>query len=315
MRNRPDRGRGRLQLVILSGLLAAALAACGGSAAATKAPSGADPTAAPLDTEQPTATAPSAPEDVTIDVAKEAWFAGFHVTFGSATLEHKNGRGTVRIEAMFENTGDDSARLDATISLESAGETANEAFDMDIPGVAGFGKSKGLFAFSVKDTFSFDDAVLTLGLPTNQQAIIPLKGGADAAVSLEPSQLTLSGSATAGDLKLDVTSGELRADSPWKHGQQKKGTLILTIGYNATFDSDFAGGFAFTGENVRLKLPDGSLAAAIGDGQSQSIELISAHTTKKDLLTRFEIEDPAEGTYTFVVVDGDATGEASFTID
>jgi FlaG/FlaF family flagellin (archaellin) len=316
MRTERNHGFGRLIPVALTGLLALTVAACGGSAAApiprtVGTPATTDATTTPADPGLPS----QVPATVTkLDIAKEAWFAGFHVTFGTATAEMKSNGGTVEIEATFENTGQDSARLDATISLVSAGETAQEGITNDIPSVPGGGTNKGLLAFYVKDTFSFDDAVLSLGQSAIQQAVIPLKGGADKAVSLEPVKVTVSGSGKAGDLQLDLAGGEYRADAPWKHGQQKKGTYVLTIDYSATFKADFAGGFAFTGENVALKLPDGSTTGAIQDGQSQSNELIGPNSTKKDLLSRFEIEDPAAGSYVLMVREGGATGEIPFTI-
>jgi hypothetical protein len=80
--------------------------------------------------------------------------------------------------------------------------------------------------------------------------------------------VAVSGSGKAGDLRVDLAGGEYRADSPWKHGQQKKGTLVLTVDYSATFNSGFAGGFAFTGEKVALKLPDGSTATPASRSRS-----------------------------------------------
>jgi hypothetical protein len=56
------------------------------------------------------------------------------------------------------------------------------------------------------------------------------------------------------------------------------------------------------------------MAGAIQDGQSQSNELIGPNSTKKDLLSRFEIEDPAAGSYVLLVREGNATGEIPFTI-
>src|SRR5262245_40529114 len=115
-------GNGRLHRIALTGVLAFAAAACGGGSGAP-ATSGSSPVA-------PGAAAPAASTEAvvkTVDVGKEAWFAGFHVTFGKATSEITPERGgTVSIEAKLENTGDDSGRLDATLNLTSAGETATE---------------------------------------------------------------------------------------------------------------------------------------------------------------------------------------------
>ena len=160
-----------------------------------------------------------------------------------------------------------------------------------------------------------DGAVLTIGLAGNQQAIVPLTATAGTAVTQEPVAVSATGEGTADTLKLELLGGEYRADQPWNHGQMKKGTFVLTVNYDASFLSDFAGGFAFTGENVALKLPDGTTVGVIQDGDSQSIELIGPESTAKDLFSRFEIEDPAAGEYALLVRSFDhAVDEIPFTI-
>ena len=258
---------------------------------------------------------PSA-ETTTVQVDQEIWFAGFKVALGAATAELTEGRGgTVTIEATFENTGSEDARFDGTLNLASAGENASEAMAMDIPSVPGGQTGKGTLAFDVEDSFTFDDAVLTIGLAENQQAIVPLTPTAGTAVTQEPVEVTATGDGTADTLKLELLGGEYRADQPWNHGQMKKGTFVLTLNYDASFLSDFAGGFAFTGENVALKLPDGTTVGVIQDGDSQSLELIGPEATAKDLFSRFEIEDPAAGEYALLVRSfDDAEDEIPFTI-
>ena len=54
---------------------------------------------------------------------------------------------------------------------------------MDIPSVPGGQTGKGSFVFNVEDSFTFDDAVLTIGLAGNQQAIVPLTATAGTAVT------------------------------------------------------------------------------------------------------------------------------------
>lgn len=318
MRHHIPAGSGRtINGLALAGVLSIALAACGGTA------TGATTTSAPADVPASTApaeptTAPEAtPAATTVQVDGEAWFAGFHLTFGAATADLTSGRGgTVTIETMFENTGDEDATLDATLNLASAGENARDALEMDIPRVPGGLSAKGLLAFAVDDTFTFDDAVLTLGRSGNQQAVVPLTAMAGEAVTLAPVAVTATGSGQAGDLRIELDGGELRADSPWSHGQMEDGSFVLTMTYSATFDSGFAGGFAFTAENVALRLPDGTTVGVIQDGRSQSIELIGPDSTVKDLFSRFEIDDPAAGDYAFLVRSFDgAEDEIAFTID
>jgi hypothetical protein len=296
-------------------LIGLAASGCGGSAAAQ--PASATGTTAPAETTAAEASAPASEPTattMTADVDGEAWFAGFHVTFGTATAELDSNGGTVLIEAEFENTGDEDAALDATLDLAYGGEHATEGFDMDIPTVPGAMTSSGTFAFDVDETFTFDDAVLTLGRSGNQQAIVPLAPAAGEARTLEPVAFDLSGSAQADDLKLELRTGEVRADLPWNHGQSEEGSWVLTVTYDATFDSDFAGGFAFTAENVALKLPDGTTVGVIQDGESQSIELIGTASTMKDLFSRFEIDDPASGDYVLLVRSFGDEAEIPFSI-
>ena len=315
MRNRITAGdTGRLlPALAIAGALAISVAACGGSAAATQAPAASE-AAASIAVES-IAPEPSA-ETTTVQVDQAISFAGFKVALGAATAEITEGRGgTVAIEAAFENTGSEDARFDGTLNLSSAGENATEAFDMDIPSVPGGLSGKGMLTFDVEDSFTFDDAVLTIGLPANQQAIVPLTATAGTAVTLEPVAVDATGEGTADTLKLELLGGEYRADQPWNHGQMKKGSFVLTLNYDASFLSDFAGGFAFTGENVALKLPDGTTVGTIQDGDSQSIELIGPESTVKDLFSRFEIEDPAAGEYALLVRSfDDAMDEIPFTI-
>jgi hypothetical protein len=302
-----------LPALAIAGALAISVAACGGSAAATQAPVASE-------VAEPVSVESMAPETsaatTTVQVDQEFWFAGFKVALGAATAEITEGRGgTVAIEASFENIGSEDARFDGTLNLASAGENATEAFDIDIPSVPGGLSGKGMLTFDVEDSFTFDDAVLTIGLPTNQQAIVPLTATAGTAVTREPVAVSATGEGTADTLRLELLGGEYRADQPWNHGQMKTGTYVLTVTYDATFLSDFAGGFAFTGENVALKLPDGTTVGTIQDGDSQSIELIGPESTAKDLISRFEIEDPAAGEYNLLVRSfDDALDEIPFTI-
>jgi hypothetical protein len=303
---------GRLHPALaIAGALALAVAACGGGTGGAPADpvAAADAVVAEVPQETPASQASPESQDApapqgptTVEVGQTAWFAGFKVTLGTATAEIDAGRGgTVTIEAVFENTGDETASLDATLNLTSGGETALQGFGMDIPSVPGGSSGKGAFAFHVEDSFSFDDAILTLGQPTNQQAVLPLTAMAGEAVTQEPVAVSASGSGTADTLRIDLNGGEYRADQPWNHGQMKKGSFVLTLTYDASFEKEFAGGFAFTGENVALRLPDGTTVDEIQDGESQSNELIGSNSTLKDLYSRFEIEDPAAGDYLLLV--------------
>jgi len=222
--------------------------------------------------------------------------------------------GDLQISATFENVGENESRLDATINLSSNGQPVRESFDMDIPSVPAGDSVDGIFGFSVKSDFTLDDAVLTLGTPAVQQVVLPLGTSAGEFAGLEPMALPLSGSASTGQIEITVDGGELRADKPETHGQMKSGKLALTLTYSATNHGTSAADFVFASENMHLRLPDGTEIGTLNDGRSQSIVDIASGTTAPDLMSRFEIEDPATGQYTLVVIDGDATGELAFTL-
>jgi hypothetical protein len=315
---------------VLAGTLAFVVAACGGAAPMpTPDDTGADQerieaaiddlvAAGGIDIsssdEDETAAEQPAIEPVQQSLGQEAWFAGFHITFDELSLVMDGRRGDLHITASFENLGRDESRMDATIKLMSGGQPVSESFDMDIPSVPSGETVDGTFGFAIDEDFNLDDAVLTLGTPAVQQVVLPLGASSGEFVSLEPTTLSLSGAATAGQLELKVDGGELRADRPERHGQMESGKLALTVTYAATNHGTGAADFPFTGENVRLKLPDGSVIADLGDGLSQSIELLPAGTSKTDLLTRFEVADPASGQYALQVVEGDQTAEIPFSL-
>jgi hypothetical protein len=295
----------RRALVI--GTIAVLVAACSGGPGPTPTTT---PGQTPVDTEPPAAS----PVTTTIDVNRTVWFVGFKLEIRSATLVLGPSGGTVTLDARFENVGESSATFDGTLVLSSA-DTSYEADDLntDIPSVPAAGTGKGALAFRVGSDFTFDDAVLTVGLPSNNQAIIPF-GSVGDLVTLEPVAVTVSGDGKAGTLQLHLNSGEIRADLPDVHSEVKAGHLVMTIMYDATFNSDFAGGFAFSAENVALRLPDGTTVGPRQDGRSQSIELLGPRTTTPDLFSRFEIDSPASGTYVLLVRNLDDEAEIEFEV-
>jgi hypothetical protein len=293
-------------LVVVASVAALVAATSGGAAGLDRT----DPGHALIDA--PAAT----PTVTTLTVDTRLWFAGFRVLVETVTAEVTLGSGgVVTLDASFKNYGPDAASFSGTVRLDSAG-TSYEADDVltDLPSVPPEGTGKGTLGFRVDDDFTFDDAVLTIGLPASHQAVLPL-GSSGTLVTLEPIGVPISGAGTAGVLRLDVRTAELRADVPATHLVLGSGRLALTIGYDATFVSNFADGFAFSGENVALRLPDGTTVGPIQDGRSQSVELLRPRGTARDLISRFEIDDPAAGTYAFLVRNGEAEAEVEFTIE
>ena len=263
--------------------------------------------------ESPSPTPEGAP--VTIAVNQSFWFAGFRVTVGSATFDPAPDGGSpqVTIDATYENQGTDPAIFDGTLSLAAGGSFFEPGIGLEIPNVPGLSTGAGTIPFAVDESFSFDDAVLTIGLAENNQAVIPL-GGTGEAVTLEPTTLLVTGTASGGEVTVEVQGGELRADVPEEHSEIAKGHLALTLDFAATYTGDFAGGYAFAySGNLALRLPDGTTVAP----DEGPIELLRAGTTLPDVSVRFTVNDPPAGTYALVVIDTvmeDARGELEFEI-
>ena len=73
---------------------------------------------------------------------------------------------------------------------------------------------------------------------------------------------------------ITITGGEMRSDLPDWGLELPRGSMSLAISYTARYRGDFAGGFAFTGANLGLRLPDGTTLGARADGHSQSVAVL-----------------------------------------
>jgi hypothetical protein len=318
----------------VSALLALAFAlgvisACGGGddddkktatatavATSTRTGGAGDTTATPAD------SGDQAAED-SLEVNETVYHAGYKVSLGTATLAEN----VVKIEAQFENLGSASnATIDSLITLQSGGnDYADTAiFDEDLPALAPKGKGTGNFAIRVDDNFSLDDAVLIIGHPDNNQAIIPLgANSSETLVTLEPKELMITGRAVAGPVSVDLEGGELRADLPDLYGIADKDHLELTLNFSVTPGNGIPiGQGVFQDQNVKLKTPDGKTIAVRDDGRSGVNELLQGKegTTISDLEIRFEVKKPTAGQYTLIVHGlwgpslAEVTGETTFTV-
>jgi hypothetical protein len=266
-----------------------------------------------------------AEESVIVD--QDFWHAGWKVTLGEATLsESDTGSGELFIDAEFENLGVDEAVFDSQLLVTSGGnDYADETFDgHDFPTVPGLRTGNGSLSFVVDEEFVLDEATLIVGNPANQQATVPIGPDGEDLVSLEPQEIEASGTVTAGAVTLTVERAELRADLPYKHSETKAGTLAMTVYFSATPSSGIQiGQGVLQDPNVLLELPNGTAVAVISDGQSGVNELLQGKegTTIPDLLVRFEVEEPVEGTYSFVLRGNygpggaDAEGKLTFEVE
>ena len=252
---------------------------------------------APETTEPAASVAPVEATAASVEIDQEFWFAGFHVDLGAASFDPSSG--SVTVEATFENLGSEPAVFEGTSSLAAAGAFYEASATQSLPTVPGLSTGAGQLAFDVDDAFTFEGAVLTVGLAEHQQAVVPFDAST-AAVTLEPTSFDLAGDVSSGAIAATLTGAELRADVPAEHGQIEVGYQALTIGFDVTNHGSYAGGFAFSyGGNLALELPDGTTIAA-DDGP---IELLTLGTTLPDQSVRFTIPEPATGQYRFVLID------------
>jgi hypothetical protein len=126
--------------------------------------------------------------------------------------------------------------------------------------------------------------------------------------------LDLKGSASAGDLRITLRHAVARWDLPDWSDEMPDDLRVLTLTYDVTYNGSFSGGFAFTGDNVALRLPDGKEVESRADGHSQSIELVGSRKTKRNLFSRFEIPADATGKFALLVRNGSSEQAISFTI-
>lgn len=287
--------RGRLGLVAL----ALVLAACEASPSET-------PT--PTPTPEPTAV-------VTIyTLGTTVWYAGLVMTFGDASAKLDQRGGRVTIDLRLDNPGQDDLTPDSPIRLVVGGTAIEPTHDTVFPSVPAGGSAFATLAYDVIGRSSVDDGVIQIGDPDLHQAIIPLRPGAVAAVTLQPVGLALKGTATASDLRLVLTHGVLRWDLPDWADELPATSASLTLTYNVSYGGTFSGGIPFTGDNVNLVLPNGHVLHPRVDGRSQSLAVIGPGQTLRNLFTRFEIPSNLPGTYTLVVGLSGKQGRLKFVL-
>lgn len=287
------------RLLVLA--VVALVAACG-------SPATPPPTAAPTATPLPTPVATTYALDTT------AWYAGLIIHFDAASSVLDEGGGAVTIDLRLENPGTELATLSVGVLLAAAGRAVEPIRGTVIPDVPA-GTSVGTtLQFDVDGSFDVANAAIRIGRTTEHIVIVPLVAGSQALTTLEPLPLALAGAATAGALTITLTGGELRADLPDWGLELPRGSMSLAITYTARYRGDFVGGFAFTGANLGLRLPDGSTLAARSDGHSQSVAVLEPGIAVPNLFARFEVPVPAIGTYALVVHDGTSRASIPFTI-
>ena len=294
-------------MIRAGGVLAACLAAslvlagCGDTAQSVA------PTATPAP--EPTAT-------VTVyQLGTTVWYEGLEITIVSITSTLDERGGPVEVVLRMDNPTDDDGTLDGAVSLVVGTLREDPTRDSTIQPVPAQGSAAATLTFELQGISSIGQAVLEIGAGPLHVARVPITPFGGGLVDFEPVALALSGSATSGTLKLTLRAGLLRWDLPDWSQELDARLQALTLTYDATYSGGFTGGFAFTGDNVALRLPDGTVVAPRRDGHSQSVELIGAKKTKKGLSSRFEIPAGLTGQFNLLVRNGSTEKSIPFTIE
>jgi hypothetical protein len=294
------RGRGpAVAVLVVAGLV------LGGCLADAPLPS---PSAAPTTEPEPTAT-------VTVhELGRTVWYGGLTLSFGTATATLDAKGGPVVVDLSLANQGSEEANLDGPLTLSSGGPGFEPSRDSVLPAVPAGAAVPVRLTFVVDGSFQPAAGAIRIGRPGEHQAVVPFAPGAGPAVTLEPVTGTLAVEGRAGNLLVQLTGYELRADLPDWHQQLPQGVLALTLDYGATYLGDFAGGLAFTAGNVALVLPDGTEVAPRRDGHSQSVLVLGPRVREDALRSRFEVPSPGGGAYAFLVRNGATTKSVPFTV-
>lgn len=242
------------------------------------------------------------------------WYGGLVITFLTATSTLDAKGGPVAVDLTIRNPGAEDATLEGPLLLTAGGRGIEPRRETVLPLVPAGGELGATVVFVVDGAFEVPAAALRIGRSAEHQAIVPLVPGAVPTITLEPRRHELGGSAQAGDLLVTLRAAELRADLPDWGMQLPRGSMSLTLTYDAAYRGDFAGGFAFTTANLSLIPPDGRPLAARADGNSAPAVVIRPRAVAAGLQSRFEVPAPGVGTYRLVVRDGTRSKAIEFAI-
>jgi hypothetical protein len=271
-------------------------------------------------TPAPSATPlPTIPPGPTVTVTEyhpgtKAWQEGFVITLEQATASLDAKGGPVDVVLIVENPGAEDATLDAPIALTSGSATFQLAHGAEAPQILAGESTFVTFEFEVTGQGSIDDGIVTIGRPSDHVAAIPLKPDPAQLASLQPQIAVLKGSGILGGLKASLHRYEIRWDLPDWHDELPLGTEVLTVTYDMTYIGSFAGGTAFTGADVALRLPGGAIVNARSDGHSQSIVALDPGRIARNLFSRFEIPNGLTGHFALLLRAGSKSRAIPFTV-
>ena len=294
----------RVQVARFLPRLAAAVVLVAGCLDAPVASVQPTPTRAP----EPTPTISTYVPDVTV------WYEGLVLTLERVVAELDAFGGPVTASVHIENPGADLGELNGPIRFV-IGETVIEPTrESVVPSVPAGGSADVVLEYDVQGMSSISAAVVQVGEDSFHLGRVPLTAEGGDTTTLEPRALELRGTGTAGTLRATLRKGLLRWDLPDWSEELDVSKAALTVTYDVTYIGSFTGGYPFTGDNIRLRLPNGTVVGPRRDGHSQSVELIGRGKTKANLSTRFEIPSGMYGQYRLIIKDQAAEKAIPFTI-
>lgn len=261
----------------------------------------------PVPTATPRVTPIATPTVSTVVLDSTAWYAGFVLTFGTATATIDEKGGPVVVDVDVQNPGTADADFDGPIQLSDGSRAVAPSRDSAVPTVPAGTVVTVPMTFDVEAAFDLATAAITVGRPAEHRVVVPLGPDAPGPALLEPRRAESTAAVRAGDLRVAVSNLELRADLPDWNEELPSDRLALTITYTATDLGTFSGGLAFTGANVRLRLADGTEIGPRADGRSQSLLVLQPGRAVDGLFSRFEVPASGGTAWTLVVNDGTTT--------
>lgn len=245
----------------------------------------------------------------TVQIGKTLYWGGLKFEVKSATYKAAAADGSSSSKVVVDTTVTNTFKTEAVrnwpdSALDIAGTPVMGDYGTAAPPTPGASNPVPLTFTTNADPghpFSFDGASLVLGDASETQAVAPLGTGGREAISLKPIDLKLPGdpALTSGRLSLNLKYAQLRADTG--STALKRGQRALLVVFDMTGHVGPAG-MAVSGENLRLKLPNGQV---VGPTAAPIEALYPDRPTRQDQAAWFSFDGATDGDYTFSVTDTD----------
>jgi hypothetical protein len=247
---------------------------------------------------------PSGPQ--VVKVGRSAWYGGLKLTFDEVSYDPEAVDVSVTAKVLVENL---SGR-DYQPYLPILFSTGTQQYD------GGFVQSSTVGAQqSSRLDLEFRTDELPTGLTgtsfvigrgTETQSTVPI--GEGELIANEPRAVLSGGRKVAfRDINVWFRTCEVRADLVPDHNQAKRDHVVLACVYEVQYTGDSSAGHFWGEENMRLKLPDGTV---IGSTQRDSAALGAAEK-EPDLYVAFLLPAPATGAFALQIVDRHGGEKAS----